>query len=310
MRSTRWISTPAIVALFWLGSQADALAQRGAVGGEVVDEDGNPMEGVEVTLELADGGGRKTTTKTDKDGRFIKPGLKLGAYRVELRYEGYQPEVLGVQVGSGQNFVDRVTMYKLPPGVLSDTEHAKATELLAAANAGSESGDPQATIDALKEFLEMVPDSAEAHFNIAQSYQQLKDPDNALIYFEKTAELKPSFFEAWLNMSYIYTERKEWDKGIEVLQKAIELKPTEVVPNFNLAVLAINAQKMELAEEALNKVVQLDPGRAMAHYHLGTVSLNKGDNEAAATHFNKYLELDPEGANAAAAKAILETLSQ
>ena len=57
--------------------------------GTVKDEAGKPLEGV--TFRLKDiGRGIETTIKSDKNGKFYRPGLQSVEYELAVDTEGYQ----------------------------------------------------------------------------------------------------------------------------------------------------------------------------------------------------------------------------
>src|SRR3990172_5885705 len=95
MTLNRWTAVAAALGTL---VAADALAQRGAVRGKLVDEQGNPLEGITCKIELHGGGGRASTVVTKKDGQFIKAGLQGGNYVVTCEKEGYRPLPLAAQV--------------------------------------------------------------------------------------------------------------------------------------------------------------------------------------------------------------------
>ncbi len=308
MKSNRWT---AVLTAFSVLAAAEAFAQRGAFRGKLVDEDGNPLEGVVCKAELEGGGGRATSVTTKKNGEFVKAGLQVGNYVVTCEKEGYRSLPLGAQVSSSEQAdLGTNTMYRLAPGELSETDHARAKELLEKFNLSSTSNDHQATLTSLFELEKMLPDNPELQFNIASTYEKLEDPEKALEYYKKTTELKPDFYEAWLAIADIYGKRKAWTDAAAAMKKAVDLKATDPIVLFNYAVYAQNSGDVASAETAYQKTLELDPKRAMAHYQLGLIAVNKEQNDAAIAHFEKFLELAPTDPQAEAAKQVIEALKQ
>ena len=50
---------------------------------------------------------------------------------------------------------------------------------------------PQEAIKYYKRALELVPDSAECHFNLASAYQDIGDMENCKYHFEKSGASNP-----------------------------------------------------------------------------------------------------------------------
>ena len=308
MKSNRWT---AVAAAFGILAAADAFAQRGALRGKLVDEAGQPLEGIQCRIELHGGGGRTTSVTTKKNGEFVKAGLQVGNYVVTCEKEGLRPLPLGAAVSSGEQVDLGVnTMYPLAPGELSEKDHARAKELLEKFNVSSESDDHQATLDSLFELQKMMPENPELFFNIASTYEKMGDADKALESYQKTTELKPDFYEAWLAIGDINGKKKSWAEAAAAMKKAIDLKATDPIVLFNYAVYAQNSGDVAAAESAYAKTLELDPTRAMAHYQLGLISVNKGEIEKAIASFEKFIELAPDDPQAAAAKAVIDELKQ
>lgn len=65
--------------------------------GTVVDEDGNPIQGVHIVVME---GGRRGTAATTAEGTFFSRGP--GEFRVTTRLEGYEPEEVTVIVAPNE----------------------------------------------------------------------------------------------------------------------------------------------------------------------------------------------------------------
>ena len=306
MKSSRVTVVLAAVALL-VG--ADAFAQRGSLRGKLVGENGQPVEGVVCTVELSEGG-RSTKATTKKDGSFVRGGLRPGVYTITCEKEGYRPLPLQTQVsGFDQADLGEHIMYGLKPGELSAAEAERANELLKQFNLSADSGDNQATLDALLELDKMMPDNAEVNFNIAGTYEKMGNDDKALEHYKKAAELKPEFFDAWLSVADIYGKRQQWADAQVNMKKALDLKADPVVA-FNYSVYAQNAGDTAAAKMGYEKVLELDPTRAIAYYQLGLIAVNEADNDTAIAHFEKFLELAPDDPQAEAAKGVIDALKK
>jgi tetratricopeptide (TPR) repeat protein len=308
MKSNRWT---AVAAAFGILAAADAFAQRGAVRGKIVDEEGKPLEGIECRIELHGGGGRASTVVTKKDGSFVKAGLQSGNYVVTCEKEGHRPLPIPAAVTAFEQIdLGTNTLYRLAPGELSEKDHARAKELLEKFNISAESSDHQATLNSLLELEKMMPESPEVQFNIASTYEKLENPDKALEHYRKTGELKPDFYDAWIGIAGIQGKKKAWPEAAAAMKKALDLKATDPIAWFTYAVYSDNSGDIPAAETAYRKTLELEPTRALAHYQLGVIEAGKGQNDAAIAHFEKFLELAPTDPQAEPAKRAIETLKQ
>jgi tetratricopeptide (TPR) repeat protein len=305
----RSILLRAVLVLTFAGLSAEAFAQRGAIRGKVVDEEGKPVEGVECRVELSGGGGRESTVTTKDSGQFVKNGVPAGTYTITCDKEGYRRLSLATQVsGFEQSDLGQHVLYRLAPGELSEAEHARATELLDEFKSAATSDDHQATLDSLFELAKMLPDNPEITFNIAGTYEKMGDDAKAIEYYTKTAELKPDFYDAWTAIADIQGRLKKWAEASEAASKALALKDTDPIFVFNSAVYAQNGGDTDTAKARYEKALELDPKRVMAYYQLGLIAVSKGANDEALAHFQKFVELAPDDPQAKAAQDVIDAL--
>jgi tetratricopeptide (TPR) repeat protein len=301
----------AAAAAFGILVAADAFAQRGSLVGKLVDEEGNPLEGITCKIELEQSGGRSSTVTTKKNGEFVKAGLMSGNYIVTCEKEGYRRAAIAAPIAAfQQSDLGSTVLYRLAPGELSESQALRAKELLEKFNLSSESDDHQATLASLFELSKMMPDNPELNFNIASTYEKTGDQEKALEYYRKAAELKPDFYDAWLAVGDILGKQKSWADAAAAMKKAIDLKATDPIAVLNYAVYAQNSGDIAAAEAGYRKTLEIDPGKALAHYQLGLIEVSKEQNDAAIAHFEKFLELAPTDPQADAAKSVIEALKQ
>jgi len=287
-----------------------ASAQMGGVRGIVFDEEGNPLAGVEIVIEL-EGGGRSLTTTTNKDGQFVKGGIRVGSYTLSYFLDGYEEITSQVQVSFGKpQQLDDITMARLPEGTLTTRGAEEAQEMLNSAVAAQQAGDIDATIANLQAFLEKVPDSAPAYFNIGAAYETKGDIENATANYNKAVELDPMMLDAWLALGDLNGKLKKWPEGMEALGKALEIKPDQPIVLFNYGAYAFNAGDIDVAQGAFQKLVDTDPNHALGHYRLGLTYVSQGNSAEAINHIEKFIELAPDSPNVPAAKNLLATLKQ
>jgi tetratricopeptide (TPR) repeat protein len=313
MQANRW--TFVLVGLA-LCVAAVLEAQRGALRGEVLDEENQPLEGVQVLVEKTTSDGRplrpprRYNAKSNDKGEFNLVALPTGRYRATFTKKGFEKLQLDTNVIDGIASLDQVRMLRMLEGALDEEDAKIANEYLSKANDAAKAGDYRSAIENMKKFLEFVPGNAEAHFNLAAHYENAGEPDNALASYQKVVELRPTFYEAWVAIAGIYGSRQGYQEAVEAFGKAVEIRPDDPLVLFNYAAYATNAGDTETAQKAFEMLTELDPNHALAHYQLAMIKISQQKNEEAIAHLEKYLELEPEGANADTAKALLEQLKQ
>ena len=78
MSRLRYVVHGLIVAVLLVGLAAPALAQSGRMNGLVMDENGEPLTGVQIRAEKPDANPPVRETTTDDDGRFSLIGFASG----------------------------------------------------------------------------------------------------------------------------------------------------------------------------------------------------------------------------------------
>jgi tetratricopeptide (TPR) repeat protein len=143
----------------------------------------------------------------------------------------------------------------------------------------------------------------------------------AVASYDKATELQPNNGAYHYNKGLAYARAGKLEEGKAALVHAAEIDPANSSKYFfNLGVVMENSMNTDAAVDAYRKATEIDPKYADAYYRLGIALTGKisvaedgvtmipapGTVEA----FQKYLELSPNGANAEAAKASIEGLTQ
>ncbi len=303
-----WSTLLAVGFLCVLETPDTAGAQAGSIRGEVVDDDGQAVAGVEILVESEGGVTRRRKTKTNDKGNFTMAGLGSGMYTVTFHKEGFEAaNIQGVYVPIGEAArLGEVVLPRLPEDWVDPDAQKHFDEAVALTN----KGDYQAAIESFETVLELAPGHEEIHYNLAFAYEKVGNTEKTIEHYEKALELRPDYYEANLAMGDIYINRQDWSQAGEYLKKAVEARPDEVVAQYNYGAVTMNLGEMAAAQAAFEKVLELDPSRAFAHYQVGMILVSQTKNEEAIEHLEKYLELDPEGARAQTVRGILETLKQ
>ena len=144
------------------------------------------------------------------------------------------------------------------------------------------------------------------------------DLDKAVEAYGKAIELKPDQASLHLNLALALANEKKIPEAKAELEKAAQMDPTQAgKAYYNLGAILINSGQTDPAAEAFKKATDLDPNYADAYYQYGVSLMGKmqvaadgkvtyapGTKEA----FDKYLQLKPDGPYADPAKAFLTSM--
>ncbi|HVZ19799.1 MAG TPA: tetratricopeptide repeat protein [Vicinamibacterales bacterium] len=147
----------------------------------------------------------------------------------------------------------------------------------------------EARVQSLTTVLTSDPNNADAAIQLANTYFDAEQYDNAIKWYEQGLKLKPNDADAStdLGVSYYYTKRT--DDALKQFDHSLQLDPNHTKTLLNKGiVLAFGKQDLAGAEEAWKKVVQLAPnspeGQAAQRGLEGIEAVQKGNGAAPASN--------------------------
>ena len=299
-------------ALAALAVAAVALAgNQGRVAGAVTGPDGEPLEGVAITVTTPSISTFKLTTKTDKKGHY---GLIVNdatlMYRMHFEHEGFAPHEEQKKFSTVEVTTVDVKMQK-PTAAAAPAAPTASDQAAMAYNAGVEAlnaGDKAGAVAKFQEAVTKNPDLPQAWQALTVVAYQNKEWDKVLASGQKATDLDPTMTQLYQMMAVAAEQKGDKKAAAEWTAKYSEANPDTPEVIYNKGVEALNSKKMQEAADYFAKAIAVKPDYALAHYQLGMVSLNLKKNADAKEHLQKYLELDPNGSEAETAKELLEIL--
>ncbi|HVO58612.1 MAG TPA: tetratricopeptide repeat protein [Dongiaceae bacterium] len=298
-----WALAVLAFALLFAGSAPRSAAQDSGIGGVILDVAGKPWQ--DIPVEIVSEQGVKTTTKSDKNGKYAFYNLRSGTYVINLTLPGQaQPYSAKVLVSSGQtipvdfNFKDIVSKqgkefdeakkkqeeekekfqgmkqhFEAGVATLEQAKQAKAEMMKL----------PADQRDPLKQNVTDLNNKAITEFEAAKAASNEKDPNLQLIM-------------ARLGDAYDAAGRP--DDAIAAYKRAIELKPSFAYYN-NLGGIQGRAGKIDDASASYQKAAELDPAQApQAWRNFGITMYNAQKYKEAVDPLKKATELDPKNPQA------------
>ncbi len=273
-----------------------AFAQTGTARGKVVDDEGKPVEGVQVKIEYQGGVTRSHTTKTNKRGEYTQVGLQPGQYKFTASKEGYQGAAAEgkVNLGDPTYLPDLKISSRAAQQAAADAANAEINALFKKGFDAAQAQKYDEAEAAYKEALAKSPDLAQGHFNLGYVYAQKKDWANAEASMKKALELKPDYKEAEMALVGIYGDSGQKDKAMALAGTGQAASDPRML--LTLGVMHINGGEPDKAREVLLKAEAADPTVADVQYYLGSVALQKNEQAEALTRLEKYLSMNPTNA--------------
>ena len=325
-----------------LGMAIPSYAQTGGVEGKAIQQDGQPCAKCIILIERQDIKGTYHT-KTGKKGDFVYIGLPIGNYKVTLQSPtGQTLFYIEKHIGLGdptnvdfnlpkemakQQQERQEEMKKNPEMAKQAAEQVKQEKQFTGLKQFFDQGTALYNQGQYKEaaamFAQALPLAKEKNIpvvlsRLADSYSKAKDYDQAVATYQKALQLTPDDAALHNNLGSVYASTGKLPEAQAEFEKAASLDPTNASRYyFNIGAIMYNLGKMDEALTAFKKVISLDPKNAEAYYLEGQALMGKAtmtpDGRVKAPDgtveaFQQYLALDPNGPNAAAAKAMIQTI--
>jgi Tfp pilus assembly protein PilF len=151
----------------------------------------------------------------------------------------------------------------------------------------------QAAENIYRLILNLSPADTEAHFYLANVYEESGDLARAEEELKKTLALKPDYPEALNYLGYLYLEEnKNLDAAETMIKKALQMQPDNGAYLDSLGWFYFKKGRTEEALKLLLRASALieDP---VVYDHLGDVYSKIGDTDNAKINWAKSLKLDP-----------------
>ena len=138
------------------------------------------------------------------------------------------------------------------------------------------------------------PDFYEIYRSLGRIAFEQGDREKSVAYVLKSLELNPNQADLHTNVAVTLTELNELDQAIEHFNESLRLNPNQIGIHFGIANIFEQQGKLEQAAEIYRKVLQSQPNMAPAHNNLGKILLLQGKYEQAAAHCIKALQINPQ----------------
>lgn len=155
--------------------------------------------------------------------------------------------------------------------------------------------------DALPAFQKaatLMPDDAEAHFNLGVVQKNLGQLDAAVASYRRAVDIKPDYAPAHCNLANILREQGRLEAALGSYRQALQLQPQSPDMHFNLGNTLKELGRLDEAVGSYGRAIELKPVLAAAHNNLGATLKDIGRFDEAAASYRRFVELEPNSADA------------
>lgn len=289
-----------------LGAAAPALAQMelGVIKGQVLDDAGQPLDGVKIRLLNVDRG-REVVLTTGKDGRFYRRGLQAVEYEMTVERDGYQPISDKVKLTAG---TDRNFDFKLAKAAAGGSKEFQAG--VAAFNAGNFE---QAAAQ-FQAAIAQAPTVPALHVNLAMAWFRLNRNAEAVASLEKAAELAPADAAIQYQLGSAYVDMQAYDKAVVALEKGLKATPDLAKDRLaaeataTLGAVYFAQGKVPEAEAQFQRVLAASPRQAAATLGMAKVYFSRNEVPKALEWFERVVAEHPGTPEATQAATFIKEL--
>ena len=136
------------------------------------------------------------------------------------------------------------------------------------------------------------PDDPAKYIDLAYSYYQSGQYDEALTEIEGALHLNNNYVRAYTVRALVYRAREQYEAALHELNRAIEVDEKYMEAYLNRANLYGVQQQHEEAIADLSTAIKLFPKDARPVYSLGNMLLHMGDLDRAQRYLEKATQLD------------------
>ena len=291
------------ILLLAAAARAQDWRGMGRLAGIVVDDAGNPIEGVTVKGVRGESNGGPTV-KTNKKGEFVLAGINGGNWNLDFDKPGYEPTKKSASFQEhDHNPPMTVTLKKaaVDPNVQIRADLEKAADLVKQQKFAEARAIYQSILSA-------HPDAYQVEPYIARTYYAEHQLDPAIEHLRAALAKDPNNVEVKLLLANVLGEKGNADESRQILASIDESKITDPSTFVNAGIGLINQKKPADALPWFDKAIAKFPQAADAYYYRGITQLQLGRNDLAKADLTKFLEMAPNAPEAKTARGILDML--
>jgi tetratricopeptide (TPR) repeat protein len=148
-------------------------------------------------------------------------------------------------------------------------------------------------ISLLQKVVDLAPDLAAAHLDLALALSTSYDLNAALVQTTEAVRLAPQSGVAHFYRGRILFDQGHVSEAKREFEAATQLNPRMAEPRYFLALVDRQEGKYDLAANLLEETVKLQPGNVMAWYMLGQSYEQESEKAKALAAWRQAIAIDP-----------------
>ena len=281
-------------------------AGRGRITGSVLDQKGQPIEGVTVKLfHLKHQGGFSVTTGSD--GKWSGTMLSGGEWNLDFEKSGYAPFKTAVTVKELERLPEiKVVLEKIEGLVLTD----ELKKLLGDANQLFEQKNYAAALEGYSAIMAKYPDAYIIWQNVGNAHFAQEQYDKAEEAYRKVLAKTPDDPHAIVAVGNCYMNRNQTEQALEWYGKVDFAKLDDPTVLYNIGLNFFNLSKFDEALKYFQRSVEIQKSFEDGYYQMGLAFVSMQKKDEAIAVYEQFLKDFPESAKVDQVKGFLEYLKK
>lgn len=150
----------------------------------------------------------------------------------------------------------------------------------------------------LKQAVQLAPEQAEFHNNLANAYQALGQTALAAQHYREALRLKSPYPEAHNNLGTLLYKQGEYSLACQQFEKALRMDPHFIDAHFNLGLTYVQLNRLLEATTHFKVVCTQCPDHLSAAHNLGIASCSLRDYDTARQYLTRVIEKEPDNLHA------------
>lgn len=144
-----------------------------------------------------------------------------------------------------------------------------------------------------KKALNVLPNNAMLHFNLANAYDEAGKSALAIHHYEQTIALDGKFTYAYNNLGLLYESQGKNDHALKAFEQALAVNPKYTYARLNLGQLLIKTDQFNEAEDAFLTALNHDNTNNWAYLYLGNLYAQQAKYPAAEEAYRLSIKHEP-----------------
>lgn len=182
----------------------------------------------------------------------------------------------------------------------------EATEKVKQGNALYDQGKYAEAVKRYESAVSLAPNWYEPHYELGQTFYQMKQPDDAQREFALALEREPNCWLCHQGLGNMADDLGNREAAMTHYQKAVSLAPDRGQPRYNLAITYVRLKRIDDAITSLKECEKVEPDYASPYFLLGNLYYGQKKYYLAFDQLFQATKLEKSGARFDKAKKLID----